>query len=681
MEVLEDRRVLATLAGQVIDDLNGDGMANDGEVGIAGIHVYDDANGNGELDRNGTFVEPDDYATDERLTLKNENVVLSVAGTDNQPIAEFVAVRAKTDRFATTGGKVFGYGNDVQDVSFFHSQRRLRIDLVDAVASISIDFIGTRPNATEEGILEVYDADGVLLGTDTTDGLRNGESDTMTVSTAPASIAYAIAYTQSTGVTGRLDNLRVDDAGSETWTVTGPDGDYSLDVEAGSYALDVVVPDGWAKTFPVGTSDQIVLADDVVSGIDFGLQTNRVSGLVFNDVGEVGTYEPGIDSTITGATAYIDTNGNGVLDRPTATIEPDDFSAGQVLDNVTNGVTISAADLINIPRQHVFAVVDTLSATGSLVFGRPGSTSWGTANRFRADFENSVSSVSIDFISSAPDERAILIAYNANGDEVGIVGTDPTALGETSNLTVMTGLVNIDYVIAYAIPETGRGFGRLDNLRIEGIAAEPTATTDENGNYTMSPIADGDYTLRMELEEGKGNSLPVNGAYDVSLSAGATLTDRNFGVVSTDSASWHNAANPLDVDADGVVIPRDVLLIINEINGPRYRNPVTGLLPAPPSSLPDVATRAYFFDVNNDGFLTASDAIEIINLLNSQPAAIAAAVATDRPSSTMMSDDARAAVLMELTEHDDDVLSKRQAKHVDDDVVILLAIDQQALLV
>jgi hypothetical protein len=197
----------------------------------------------------------------------------------------------------------------------------------------------------------------------------------------------------------------------------------------------------------------------------------------------------------------------------------------------------------------------------------------------------------------------------------------------------------------------------------------------------MSPIADGAYTLRMELAEGKDNSVPESGAYAISLAAGAAVTDRDFGVVDV-NPTWQNLANPLDVDANGTVIPRDALLLINEINTPFYRDQVTGLLPVPPSSLPDVQARAYFFDVNGDGFLTASDAIEIINFLNSRPPAAAVVAFVDVSSPPAISDDARAAVLMELTQRDEyGQSSRRPLADVDDEVVILLAADRRALLV
>lgn len=66
-------------------------------------------------------------------------------------------------------------------------------------------------------------------------------------------------------------------------------------------------------------------------------------------------------------------------------------------------------------------------------------------------------------------------------------------------------------------------------------------------------------------------------------------------------ASWHNAANPVDVDADGQVTPVDAVYVINHLNAARGG--------AAPNGPP-------FLDVVNDGQITPLDAISVINYLN-----------------------------------------------------------------
>lgn len=72
---------------------------------------------------------------------------------------------------------------------------------------------------------------------------------------------------------------------------------------------------------------------------------------------------------------------------------------------------------------------------------------------------------------------------------------------------------------------------------------------------------------------------------------------------------WHNSEEPLDVDDNGMVIPRDVLMIVNRLNSTE-----PGKLPSP--GIPQ--SPWLFYDTNADGDLTALDALLVINFLNEQ---------------------------------------------------------------
>lgn len=87
---------------------------------------------------------------------------------------------------------------------------------------------------------------------------------------------------------------------------------------------------------------------------------------------------------------------------------------------------------------------------------------------------------------------------------------------------------------------------------------------------------------------------------------------------------WQNGPNPADVNGDGVVVPRDALAVINELNQRVFSAPVTGLLPNPPvaPNLPE--TRGYV-DVDGDGYASPRDALLVINQLNAAAAAANAA--------------------------------------------------------
>jgi hypothetical protein len=135
---------------------------------------------------------------------------------------------------------------------------------------------------------------------------------------------------------------------------------------------------------------------------------------------------------------------------------------------------------------------------------------------------------------------------------------------------------------------------------------------------------------------------------DGLVSAPATVT-----VTVTDAGSgWQNPRNPLDINDDGTVVPFDALLIINELNQPQYRDPVTSVLPPAPNPVP------FFFDVNGDGLVTPFDAIQVINFLNSQLAA--AAVAASVPATAVALPSAPVDAIFAAALDDDELGPKRK---------------------
>jgi hypothetical protein len=113
------------------------------------------------------------------------------------------------------------------------------------------------------------------------------------------------------------------------------------------------------------------------------------------------------------------------------------------------------------------------------------------------------------------------------------------------------------------------------------------------------------------------------------------------------SRMYTNPVNPLDVNNDGHVSPRDALITINHLN----RHGAT--------SLDDLATDAPFLDTTNDDFVTSLDVLRIINHLNRQ-ANTEAVAATD--SVDEIADDVAQAVLaMNASDVDEDDDDEEQA--------------------
>jgi hypothetical protein len=82
---------------------------------------------------------------------------------------------------------------------------------------------------------------------------------------------------------------------------------------------------------------------------------------------------------------------------------------------------------------------------------------------------------------------------------------------------------------------------------------------------------------------------------------------------------WHNAAQPMDVNADQNITALDALVVINRLNAGQA-GPLTAVMPINRTNFMAAAgdSRPSYIDVNNDGNLTALDALTIINGL--QPA-------------------------------------------------------------
>ena len=264
LEVLEERRVLAAVSGHVIEDLNANGMIDPDEPGQAGVEVYIDANENGALDRFGAVLEPDHFDELEPIVL--DGVTLSLAHEDNE-IAPGQTIVARERVFASTGQHVFG----TTELTAFNHFQRLRMDFDEPVDSVSIDFIGDRQFSGEIGVLEIYDGSGALLAEDRSEERLEFEYETLRLERAEGDIAFAVAYTQLIGLTGRFDALRINDAGSETWTITGAEGQYGIqNLDAGQYSLRQVVPESHEQTLPVdGGGNNVVVTTDDVEGVNF----------------------------------------------------------------------------------------------------------------------------------------------------------------------------------------------------------------------------------------------------------------------------------------------------------------------------------------------------------------------------------------------------------------------------
>lgn len=75
---------------------------------------------------------------------------------------------------------------------------------------------------------------------------------------------------------------------------------------------------------------------------------------------------------------------------------------------------------------------------------------------------------------------------------------------------------------------------------------------------------------------------------------------------------WRNVEDPYDVNDDQSLFPSDALAVINEINSRRFSDARTSSLPL---NMPN-SGNPVFYDVNGDNFVTPLDALIVINRIN-----------------------------------------------------------------
>ena len=140
--------------------MNGDGLKDLGEPGLAGWTIYLDLNGDGQRVTGGNL-EPDDYDIGALLNNVVPGVILTAVGGSSTEVYAGLPSGgfASTGTVAFTGNGPFGWGDN----------NRLRVDFASPNNFVSIDAISD--DSLDVGMLEAYDANDNLLETFTTGNL------------------------------------------------------------------------------------------------------------------------------------------------------------------------------------------------------------------------------------------------------------------------------------------------------------------------------------------------------------------------------------------------------------------------------------------------------------------------------------------------------------------------------
>ena len=151
-------------------------------------------------------IDPDSYGDRANLTDTLGGVDLRVANDKNVP-SDFFKVTANglTLKTPPTGIHVFGQSN----VAFWPSSMRFYARFPNQTDEVSLKFTGGSGINPERGIMQAYNASGLLVGEYLTAPVLHGTVETMTISRPTADISHIIAYTPSEyGSFGILDCLQ-----------------------------------------------------------------------------------------------------------------------------------------------------------------------------------------------------------------------------------------------------------------------------------------------------------------------------------------------------------------------------------------------------------------------------------------------------------------------------------------
>lgn len=249
----------ALLSGVKFEDMNGNGVFDDGDLPLAGVVVFLDRNRNGRLDDGEQFV----------LTDENGRYEFRVA-PGNHTVAEVIPE---------------GYVQSLPGTK----QGDYRLKVVSSDVFDDLDFGNYRPVRITGFKFEDLNGNGVF---------DEGEPFLKNVT----------IFVDRNG-NGKMDK-------GEERVKTAEDGSFDLQVRPGAFRLVEVLKKGFVQTLPLDPAEYDFVAEsgDVLGPLDFGnVAAATISGVKFHDLngnGERDRGEPGIE----GVTIFVDRNGNGDLD-------------------------------------------------------------------------------------------------------------------------------------------------------------------------------------------------------------------------------------------------------------------------------------------------------------------------------------------------------------------------------
>ncbi|QEG02502.1 Dockerin type I repeat protein [Stieleria maiorica] len=183
--------------------------------------------------------------------------------------------------------------------------------------------------------------------------------------------------------------------------------------------------------------------------------------------------------------------------------------------------------------------------------------------------------------------------FDSQGNRIDRVTSDLVLAGDEQKLVIEDSLGRITRVVVYGHAET--------EILVSGIEFGQAAlvSVGHNGAFSVDGLSDGDYAVEIVSP----NLIYQFPAQPVSFQiAAGTLAPLAIAAQRVDSPRY-NASLPGDVDGDQDVSIRDALIVINDLG--RLGNRTLGA----------GETSGFDIDVNNDGIVSAIDALRVINAI------------------------------------------------------------------